>query len=308
MYALVVLAVAVASLVLKIAPQSIFACQASGYSADYYLAYCNAAGYGEYEHGAFWFGLEPAAITAAANADVMFIGNSQLQYGFSTDATRAWFAVTNATPYLLGFAAWENVLFTGELLRRFRPAAKVYVVNIEGFFSDREAPVAQVVMHDRFGLRYAMKRFWQLVHRPFCGGLSAICGHEYVIFRSRRTGAWHDEGTPSGTSAPVAYDRLNVHSGTERSLAIAARFLAELDVPHRCIILTLVPSRDTRIADAKAMAEGLNTPLILPELDRLETFDGSHLTHSSAERWSEAFLDDAAPIVRECLRAPGAAS
>ena len=33
--------------------------------------------YGDYDHGAIWFGLEPAADAAAANAQVLFLGNSR---------------------------------------------------------------------------------------------------------------------------------------------------------------------------------------------------------------------------------------
>src|ERR1700678_2716127 len=48
---------------------TVFACQADGYSTDRYIAYCNGGGYGDYEHGAFWFDLEPAAQDFAKNAD-----------------------------------------------------------------------------------------------------------------------------------------------------------------------------------------------------------------------------------------------
>src|SRR5262245_33305631 len=82
----------------------LFACPASGYGTDAYLAYCGSTGYADYDYGAFWFGLEPDATRAAAEAQVLFVGNSRTQYGLSSQATSEWFANAGATHYLLGFA------------------------------------------------------------------------------------------------------------------------------------------------------------------------------------------------------------
>jgi hypothetical protein len=51
----------------KTRADSILACQARGYTSDRYLAYCEAKSYGDYEHGVFWFDLEPRADLAAAD-------------------------------------------------------------------------------------------------------------------------------------------------------------------------------------------------------------------------------------------------
>src|SRR5262245_39081366 len=76
----------------KLRTQGIFSCPASGYTSDSYLAYCNTSGYGDYDHAAFWFGLEPSAHDSAGAADVVFLGNSRLQVGFSTSVTDDWFS------------------------------------------------------------------------------------------------------------------------------------------------------------------------------------------------------------------------
>ena len=87
LYLSFVLSAAAGAVVLGLRLDSLFACQAAGYGPDRYLAYCQATNYGDYDHGAFWFGLERAALDAAANADVLFLGNSRMQFGLSTDAT-----------------------------------------------------------------------------------------------------------------------------------------------------------------------------------------------------------------------------
>src|SRR5207244_8299560 len=50
----------------KLRIDGIFACPADGYTPDRYLAYCAAARYGDYEHGAFWFGVVPSVVGSEA--------------------------------------------------------------------------------------------------------------------------------------------------------------------------------------------------------------------------------------------------
>jgi hypothetical protein len=82
----------------------IFSCQADGYSSDRYLAYCGGTHYADYEHGAYWFDLEPSARVFARNADVLFLGNSRIQVALSTATTANWFSAASVRYYLLGFS------------------------------------------------------------------------------------------------------------------------------------------------------------------------------------------------------------
>ena len=148
---------------------SIFACQANGYKPDRYVANCNVPGYGEYEHGGFWFGLEPSALNFAASADVIFLGNSRTQFVFSTAATDDWFSSASISFYLLGFLQDENAFFTKELLRKLRPRATVYVINLDGFFNHYESPAARTVMRDdKARVGYEDKALWQFAHKEIC--------------------------------------------------------------------------------------------------------------------------------------------
>ena len=61
LYMLLVLAVALVGGAYSLRKYGIFSCQASGYGSDRYLGYCGATSYGDYDHGAMWFGLEPVA-------------------------------------------------------------------------------------------------------------------------------------------------------------------------------------------------------------------------------------------------------
>jgi hypothetical protein len=287
----------------------IFACQADGYSADRYLAACNAARYGDYEHGAFWFDLEPSAQAFAKNADVLFVGDSRLQVGFSTAATANWFSAASNRYYLLGFAGWENMVFPEALLRRIQPKARVYVINVDGFFERSETPGIKTILHDPEARhRYEVKRLWQRVHEPVCRNLPRFCGHEPVWFRSRETGAYITPSGERGVPIPVSYDQAINQDVVNGDMAAAIDFLSQLRTKHNCIILTMIPSVATKIGNAKALATALAMDLITPEIPGgLGTYDGSHLNQPSAQRWSQAFFEAAGSKIRSCLKEQGAA-
>src|SRR5690242_3108171 len=103
LYILIVLGAMVAAFAYKLRTNSIFACEAGGYTSDRYIAFCPVSGYGDYEHGAFLFKLEPEALTFAGKADVLFLGDSHVQHAFSTAATTQWFDSASARYYLMGF-------------------------------------------------------------------------------------------------------------------------------------------------------------------------------------------------------------
>jgi hypothetical protein len=302
LYVCFILGVVLPTLFYKGWTDSIFGCQATGYSSDRYLAYCNAPDYGEFEHGAIWFGLEPSALKFASSAEVMFLGDSRMQFAFSNVPTADWFSSASAKYYLLGFGEFENAVFTQELLRKLRPQGKVYVINIDGFFDRIEHPAAKRVMHDEMAqFKYEVKHIWQLVHEPICTRLPAICGNNYAIFRSRVTGDWRATENLLDHSVQVSYDQSIAKDEIDSRAIFGNEFLSRLPVPHDCIVLTIVPTVKTKSATANAIADALGMNLISPELDGLRTFDGTHLDQTSAERWSTAFLRVAAPRIRQCL-------
>jgi hypothetical protein len=305
LYSVIILATVLAASGYKLRRDGVFSCQASGYLSNHYLAYCQATSYGDYDYGAFWFGLEPPASAAATTADVLFLGDSRMQFGISTDATAHWFSAHSLTYYLLGFAYNGNYGFEAPLLRRLGPRAQVYVINLDRFFEDSLTPPAKTVMRDSTArTRYEQKRLWQRAHEGICGGLPSLCGHEIAFFRSRATGAWTVTGGRL-TAQPVSYVE-RVDPDVLKAYETAARaFLSHLPVSRNCVLLTIVPTAGTApgtgAGTAKAIAAALGVSLVGPELAGLSTFDGSHLDHQSAERWSTAFIEAAGPKIVQCL-------
>lgn len=281
--------------------QGIFACQAGGYSDQQYLAYCQTNGYGDFDHGAFWFNLEPEATNSAANAQLLVIGNSRMQYGLSTVTAKEWLSKNAAPYYLLGFAYHPRVVFQRALLNKLKPTPRMYVINLDSFFEENASVPAHMVMEQPDAeSHYRWKRFWQSLHRGICGPIPLICGDSYAIFRTARSGEWQSSGlivANEATSVEPAADAEAV----AREVASGERFLDGLNVDRRCVIFTLVPTVDAPLPTSAAIAKALHVDFIAPEPEDLLTFDGSHLDRESAERWSAAFLDAAGPKIRDCL-------
>jgi len=302
-YIAIILLAALVAYAYQLRTGTIFSCQADGYNTDQYLAYCQGAHYADYEHGAFYFDLEPSVQDHVRDTDVLFLGTSRLQFAFSTAATADWFASASAHYYLMGFTYFEDVVFAEKLLRKIQPRAKVYVINVDGFFDRSETSPVRAILHDPEARhRYEAKRHWQRVHEPVCKALAAFCGHKTVIFRSRETGAYSMELAASEQKIiPVSYDQ-DVDQGLVASnTAAAVDFLSEF-TQGKCVILTSVPLVETKIGNSNAIAAGLGMKLTAPEiLEGLQTFDGFHLDQPSAERWSQSFFRIAGPEIRSCL-------
>jgi hypothetical protein len=306
-YAVLLITALTGSYLFKIRTQGIFACPATGYYAPKsYLGYCDAKAYGDFDHGAFWFGLEPAAIQHAAAAQALFIGSSRLQFAFSSQATDHWFAAAGAPHYLMGFTHTENATFTGPLMAKIHPQAKVYIINVDRFFTDRETEPGADLLHERNDplQRYRQKQFWQLAHQKICGKIAALCGRSFAYYRNEATGHWKVKGNakPLHTlTSDAANEKPDDWQGDGER---ARRFIASLPVDPSCVLLTVVPYPGTRHAAARAIASAVGSDLIDPPLDGLRTFDGSHLDHESAERFSAAFYQLAGEKIRACLAAP----
>lgn len=309
LFALLVIAAACGAYVGKLRDAGIFACPAAGYGDDRFLAYCHASDYGDYEHGAFWFGLEPRAMRAARNADVLFLGDSHLQFALSTSAVADYFAAAKLRYYLLGFGYGENAGFTQRLLDRLQPRARIYVINVDGFFDRSETVAAKAATGDWASfLAFTGKRWWQDLHHPLCGALPQLCGQKYVIYRSRATGAYQALGEGEFESRPVAADDTVDRRVVASSIAVGREFLAAAAVDRRCVLLTIVPNAATKTATAALIAKGLGRELIAPQVEGLQTFDGVHLDGPSAKRWSTAFLRAAAPEIERCRMEAGHAT
>jgi hypothetical protein len=305
-YVVVVIFCMAAAFAFRLRTEGIFACPATGYETATYLAYCQATGYGDYDRGALWYGLEPEAQRAAAQAEVLFLGSSRMQLAFSTPATAEWFESASAPFYLLGFTHTEDMMFIGPLLQKLAARPEAYVINVDQFFDDRVTEPAKAILEGGDGrLRYHQKRLWQDAHQVLCTTIEVLCADSPAFYRERRHGTWQLRGSVGLPASGVADGPPQGEEHWRRFAALAERFIAALPVQRQCVVLTIAPYKNTRRAEAEAIAAALGLPLISPQLEDLRTFDGSHLDPPSAERWSRAFYQAAGPRLRQCLQNAG---
>ncbi len=283
-------------------------CRWSGYSNDYFLAYCSSKTYGDYEHGALYYGVEPVASAGLRNAQVIFLGNSRTQAAFSTKAVRAYFSSRNIRFFIMGFGFGEWSDFSLATLTRSGASPKVLVINADPFFSDKLSRPAREALEGRpaFLWRLALKMLFQRVHRTVCPVARQACpGSEASIFRSARDGQWYWVG-PMVRDLAVPLDRSTQRPIAPEDLSqakdLGEKFLDAVGLDRHCVVLTGIPNSELDAPEiAGTLAAALKTRSISPPMDGLSTIEGSHLSLASAERWSAEFVAALTPILRDCI-------
>ena len=271
-----------------------------------FLAYCRNELYGDFEHGAFLYGLEPAAVERAQRADVLVIGDSRAQFGLSTDAMRRYFADRGRTYYLLGMGYGSTSDYARALLQRHQLRPRVLIVNAEPYFRREVPAVPADVIRGDYRTRWEYRRKWlfQRAHRPACDLVPWLCRETAGgIHRRIDSGEWIWQGLlVAGDLAVPFVERDITVDQVEESGRIAAAFRDELGLDASCVIVTAVPglSPDRRRA-ATRIAEAMEARAVLPVVDGLSSLDGDHLNAQSAERWSAAFLQAADARIAACL-------
>jgi hypothetical protein len=289
-------------------------CAASEHRADTFMSFCANLQFGDYEHGAFRYGLEPTARDNARRAQVLFLGNSRMMFGFSSQATERFFRERNIRFFLLGFAYGTNSSFILPLVKALHARPKLIIINADPFFGVGAAPDIQKVIDGRPATRwnYLLKWAFQYVHTPACRLFPSRCMPPHgAIFRSRVNGRYlwdktylrkdqlaHARQIVPKRDAPA--ERNDLYLGGP--IAIGREFLKDAPVRRDCIILTGVPNNTSNSEDvARWMAEALGLRWIIPSADGLVTLEGAHLDAPSAELWSSRFLAELDPVLKECL-------
>jgi hypothetical protein len=120
------------------------------------------------------------------------------------------------------------------------------------------------------------------------------------VYRTVANGLWFTSGTLPNEPSGVSDGQPSDLEQWPHYVGLAREFLDTLKVERQCVVLTIVPTVDTKRAEAEAIAAALGVQFIAPRVDGLTTFDGSHLDVRSASRWSAAFLAAAGPVLERC--------
>jgi hypothetical protein len=279
-------------------------CSAYDYSSDNYLAYCDSDHFGDYEHGAFFLETEPAALAAVKKANILFLGNSRMQFALSTNETEQMLSTRKDDPfYLLGFGFGESYLFPLAVMSKLHLAPKVLIVNIDDrFFLHDESPPAQLVTTLK-GARsnYQSKILKQDLHEFLCGRNVVPCGEIGSIFRSRGNGFWITKHFHKPDVQKVT-DSGAIDEAEVTRLEVGGRdFLNQISVPKSCIVFISSPLSVWSSASAAELARRLAVSYVAASDQDWNTMDGSHLIPESAERWSKQILEQINPVLDRCL-------
>lgn len=281
-------------------------CNGNQPSADAYIAYCLDRDYGDFEHEAFYFDLNHTG-RALAETQVLFLGNSKLQYAFSRDNVAPFFDERSTRFLLMGFGHGEQSRFPQMVLERNPARPALVVINVDPFFTDGiTEPAAFPAQHPIAG--YIDALFKSLIQVPrawICQKwpTPALCEGQPAMMRSEITGQWNvasfkpdpDPPFPVQAPAPIADEALR--QWLARAKVIAPAFLKTVNA--RCVVFIAVPS-DAGTVYAELLAAELGVRFIGPEAAGLTTIDRIHLDGKSAIAWSDAFLRDLDPIGRAC--------
>jgi hypothetical protein len=285
-------------------------CSGAHSSADAYIAYCLDREFGDFEHEAFYFGLNRTA-ASLAETKVLFLGNSKMQYAFSRDNVAPFFAERRARFFVMGFGHGEQSRFPEMVLQRHPARPVVAVINVDPFFTDGiTEPAAFPVLHPVAGRIDAvfksvlqLPRAWICRSRPGAALERLLCGGEPAMMRSEVTGQWNvtafrpdpDPPYPLPAVLPVADEALG--QWLARAGIIASDFLKT--VQARCVVFTAVPS-DAGSVYGRRLAAKLGVKFIAPDVAGLATIDHVHLDARSGVAWSDAFLRELDPVGRAC--------
>jgi hypothetical protein len=300
---------------------TVFGCTAAGYDDDHYLSYC--ARMQGYDQAALYLGLEPEAVDHLQAAEVVFVGNSRLVFAMSNNVVTNFFDRLGARHYMLGFLHDERDAYFRGLLGRLNATAKVYVINADPFFTRDYSEISGPLAHDRKDAldRYATVKSLQRWHRSYCSDAGSVlgfllCGDTAALYRSRRHGGMRmDHLLRRSRSAPLDRDQWNLFDDGNPIKSVdefrmenidsyvenARSFAKLLPVGADCVIITVVPSRNSTKAVGRRVASALGARFIAPDLEGLETGDADHLNVESAKRWAAALLTELTPALRTCL-------
>lgn len=284
-------------------------CNPNGYEDGHFMAYCESAKYGDFEHWAYWNEADPISIDAVKAADILFLGNSRTQYAFSTDAVKDYFKRTGISHYVFGFGMGSLSLVPQKMIQKHGLTPKVLVINADPFFSDRLSGANHQMMRTDHATRweFSAKRWMQKFQHKACqfsgtpDGLSNLMcsGRNETIYREPEHGHWNTKYYRPNKEIPVRFtDSLKWF--IDESTGYAEQFIEQVGIKKSCVIVTVTPQSKTPLLFAYELSKKLGVIFIHTKLEGLKTIDDSHLDNDSAERWSEAVLQKAAPYIEAC--------
>lgn len=286
----------------------IFRCNASQYSDEFYLSYCGDPAFGDYEHGALFFGGDKESVKNLKRSKVLFLGNSRSMQAFSSEYMMNYFYGRGIPYFILAMGYGELDIFPKRVIERHDLSPSVIVVSADYFFHNSASKVAKKVMggDPNTILEYKLKKWIQPLHKAVCGSgdhplNGLLCGDQETNFKSRINGRNVTPVTPEDRKIPVAFVGEPPWHMIPELVANARRFKSLADERKACMVITVVPSKNASPAIGREIAKRLGLPFVLPKVNNLVSYDGNHLSPENADRWMRAFIPKFEPVLDKCL-------
>lgn len=276
-------------------------CSLDGYDArTNYVAYCGDLHYGDFEHQVFYDGSFDTS-RKLHEPDVLFVGNSQIQAAFARSNVAPFFEQRGAHFFMAGFGYVEGWRFPAALMKRHRAKPKILVLNVSYWIDWTSEPARYALDHPISG---PIGAFFKGLAPSVYAWLCPTCRGSPSLLRAKGTGQWDlrsfDPVNKDGD--PLEVTRLGsdeeIQAWADHVLPWARELIAGTSA--RCVILTQVPSSEPPNVYAQKLAQYFDVHVILPKVEGLRTWDGSHLTAASSVAWSDAFLSELDALGPRC--------
>jgi hypothetical protein len=261
---------------------------------EFYLAHDRG---GHIDHHVIYHGIDRVVRERLRAADVLFLGNSRLMFALDPTTLAGFFVPLGLQYYVLGFGHEEQDDFPLQIIRDNDLRPSLVVVNADLFFAGRRSEWAARVIEesdfDAWKVQFegeTAHRVRRALHRIVPHYVDLGHGHrEVVLYRSRENGTWFvaNEFADGSSFAWPPGDRTLPGVAARES---AAAFKREVEARGARLVLCLVPGPDVSLHRARAFAEQLSVPMIVPNPGALRTIDNSHLSPDSARRVASDLL------------------
>ena len=255
-----------------------------------------------WEHDILYTGYG-SAIERARQADILIIGTSRTELGLDPDALAGFCAEHGVSIYNMALGFAESSVLPMEIIRRHDLRPRLLLVGYDAgkdlpFFTDATSPLAQKILHDGPWpeLKYTYGSLWtRELQRAIWPLFPYYLGREApVIYRSWSTGAfsraafgWEPRGGQVFTTEPDDKTPEQRARETDR----ATQLVTEMQARGSTVMFAWIPAPRADPARARELAQQVGVPAIVPTLDHMSSFDGSHLDRDSARRYTAAMLD-----------------
>lgn len=254
-------------------------------SADTFFA---SRGFHELSHLALYHGIG-ASIEHARQADIIIIGNSRGQLGYSESVMVGEARKLGLRVFNLAVGHADNVTFALDVIEKYDLRPRVLIANGGWFFykNNYSSWASEVVGMTPWQARKTFYEYtlgWELEsrlhqHLPYLDYFAKY-RYPWIHYRSEVTGWWRNTRVPQRRyPIDIGEDKKSY----ARQLPRVQELKQELDRRGTQLVLTVLPFRKVQTGHLPYFSEQLGVPYILPPFEELATADSSHLTPDSAE-------------------------